>query len=263
MSQPRPNRPGLLAELKRRRVFRVAVVYAAVAFVIWLAAEIAFPALALPDWTLTLVVVLTLLGFPVAIVFAWAFDITPSGIRRSDELALDASGQAAHTTWLSLPTVLAVLAMLAIGIAAGWLLKPGPGEPGRAPAATGAAAASIAVLPFVNLREDPANEYSGDGLADELSSVLSRVPDLKVAARTSAFAFKGRSVNVSEIGEALNVATVLEGSVRKGSSRASASSRRPSQRWSRRTRRGIQNCLGSTQCQCSRTCDLIRASRAF
>ncbi|UCC83665.1 MAG: tetratricopeptide repeat protein [Gemmatimonadota bacterium] len=162
---------AFLAELKRRKVYRVAIVYAAVAFVIWQVAEIAFPALHLPDWTLTFVVVVAVLGFPIAVSLAWAFDITPTGVKRT--AGLDASAE------------------------------------GR----------SIAVLPFADMSPDHDQEYFGDGVAEEVLNVLTRIPDLQVAARTSSFSFKDKGCTVQEIGRELGVATVLEGSVRKAGDR--------------------------------------------
>jgi adenylate cyclase len=163
-----------LTELKRRRVYRVAVVYAAVAFVVWQAAEIAVPGLNLPNWVLTLVIVLTLLGFPIAVVLAWAFDITPAGIERTQ-------GEGAAEA----------------------VERPSPPR------------LSVAVLPFENLSADPENEYFSDGISEELLNTLARVPGLRVAARTSSFAFKGKGTSICEIGGALNVANVVEGSVRR------------------------------------------------
>jgi TolB-like protein len=172
---------SFLTELKRRKVYRVAVVYAVVAFVIWQAAEIAVPGLNLPGWVLTLVILLTVLGFPIAVVLAWAFDITPAGIERTP-----------------------------------------PEEVERAPAEADRPAPprlSVAVLPFENLSADPENEYFSDGISEELLNTLARVPGLRVAARTSSFAFKGKSASIGEIGEALNVAHVVEGSVRRAGDR--------------------------------------------
>lgn len=160
-----------LAELKRRKVVRVAIVYVVVGLVVVEAANNLLPALNLPDWTVTLVVALAILGFPVAVALAWAFDITPSGVKRTT--SLDA----------------------------------------------GAEARSIAVLPFTDMSPDHDQEYFGDGVAEEVLNVLTRIPDLRVAARTSSFSYKDKGCSIREIGQELGVATVLEGSVRKAGNR--------------------------------------------
>jgi adenylate cyclase len=160
-----------LAELKRRKVVRVAIVYVVVGLVVVEAANNLLPALNLPDWTVTLVVALAILGFPVAVALAWAFDITPSGVERTADLDV------------------------------------------------GAEARSIAVLPFTDMSADHDQEYFGDGVAEEVLNVLTRIPDLRVAARTSSFSYKDKGCSIREIGQELGVATVLEGSVRKAGNR--------------------------------------------
>jgi adenylate cyclase len=205
---------ALLAELKRRKVFRVAAVYGAAAFVVIRAADIVFPSLSLPAWTVTLVVALALLGLPLALVLAWAFDATPEGVRRTEpasahELAAIVAQPRARR-WPAGIGALAGIALLAGGT--WWTVGRGAGAPA-------AAYDSIAVLPFVNLSGDPENEYFGDGLAEELLNALAGIEGLKVAARTSAFAFKGTSTDVRTIGDTLRVATVLEGSVRRSADR--------------------------------------------
>ncbi len=186
MSGPASKLGSFLAELKRRKVYRVAVVYAVVAFVIWQAAEIAFPSLHLPDWTLTFVVVMALIGFPIALVLAWAFEITPEGVRRT-ELARAETAEASTS--------------------------PPPAV------AQDVQSKSIAVLPFANMSDDPETEYFSDGMTEEIINALTQLEDLRVAARTSCFAFKGKALDVGEIGAKLKVATVLEGSVRRAGNR--------------------------------------------
>jgi adenylate cyclase len=176
---------GIIAELKRRRVIRVAIGYAALA---WLFVEISattFPMLRLPDWAPTLVLVLLLIGFPFAIMFAWAYQVTPEGLTRDSgpgQPASDSDNQAA---------------------------KP------DSPLATPVSDQSIAVLPFVNMSDDASNEYFSDGLSEELLNLLARIPGLHVAARTSSFSFKGEKFDIPAVAEKLRVANVLEGSVRK------------------------------------------------
>ncbi|HEX6132465.1 MAG TPA: hypothetical protein VFZ24_00695 [Longimicrobiales bacterium] len=199
--------PDLFTELKRRRVFRVAAVYAAIAWLIIQISATAFPYLALPAWTITLVIVLLIAGLPIALVLSWAYEVTPEGVRRTEPPA-DAAPRRRGT----LATVLVVLAAVVLGTYMYRLRTPpalAAGD-GRTEAIR-----SIAVLPFVNMSADADNEYFSDGLTEELLNTLAQVEDLRVAARTSAFAFKGVNRPVTEIGRTLNVETVLEGSVRK------------------------------------------------
>ncbi|UCC73716.1 MAG: hypothetical protein JSV86_03915, partial [Gemmatimonadota bacterium] len=170
----------LLEELKRRRVFRVAVVYAAVAFVIWQAAEIAVPGLNLPDIVLTTVILLTVLGFPVALALAWAFDVTPEGVKRTEP-----EGVAVERPEASPPL---------------------EGEPVRK---------SIVVLPFDNMSPDPQDAYLSDGLTEEIITGLSCCGPLRVISRNSARALKGTQKDTRTIASELDVQYVLEGSVRK------------------------------------------------
>jgi adenylate cyclase len=220
---------SLLAELKRRKVVRVAVVYAATAFAVLQAAEIMLPRMGVPEWGVSLVIALIVLGFPLALVLGWALEVTPDGIKRT-EAAPAESSDAATPALLGKRTVLAsaLLVAVGVGLGAGWLLKPGaPGEEeaiapvaGVAsdtapPAVAGPADNSIAVLPFLNMSPDPENAYFADGIAEELLNVLSGIDGLKVASRTSAFSFKGKDIPVPEIARLLDVRHVLEGSVRR------------------------------------------------
>ena len=187
---------GWFAELRRRKVFRVAAVYAVGA---WLAIQVAdavFEPLGLPAWSFKLVVALVVIGFPLACALAWAFDVTPEGIERTP-----APG-----------TVPAAPPAAAGGPAA---TAPAP----ALPAAPGAPAESVAILPFSDLSPAHDNEYFCDGIADEIINALCCVRGLRVASRTSSFQFKGRAADVREIGRALNVGAVLEGSVRKSGER--------------------------------------------
>ena len=210
MNDPLSNLRPLLGELKQRGVFRVAIAYAAVAFVIWQATEIAFPALGLPGWTLTFVVVLTLVGFPIALLLAWAFEITPQGVKRTEPLAEGAAGPEPRKRAIAATAGIAVL-VLAVAIA--WLLVRDTGQ------TSSVGTVSIAVLPFVSMSPDPDDEYFSDGLTEELINALGKVEGLRVVARTSAFAFKGQSRDIREIGDSLDVETVLEGSVRMSGDR--------------------------------------------
>jgi adenylate cyclase len=220
---------SLLAELKRRKVVRVAVVYAATAFAVLQAAEIMLPRMGVPDWGISLVIALIVLGFPLALVLGWALELTPEGLKRTEAAPAEPS-DVATPALLGKRTVLAsaLLVAVGVGLGAGWLLKPGvPGEEeaitpvagvasDKTPqAVAGPADNSIAVLPFLNMSPDPENAYFADGIAEELLNVLSGIDGLKVASRTSAFSFKGKDIPVPEIARLLDVRHVLEGSVRR------------------------------------------------
>jgi TolB-like protein len=216
-----PAYQRFFAELKRRRVFRVMAVYGAVAFVILQVADIALPGLGLPEWTITLILALTLLGFPFAIVLAWAFDMTPEGMQRTADAT-----PAELTQIIAAPAsqrwpagVLALVGMTAL-LAGAWYVgtqsaPAAAADPASAGAEPGVPSASIAVLPFVNMSSDPEQEYFSDGISEELLNLLAKIPELQVAARTSSFSFKDQNLEIPEIARRLNVAHVLEGSVRK------------------------------------------------
>lgn len=212
MSQT-PGYQRFLADLKRRQVFRVAAVYGAAAFVVIQAADVIFPRIPLPEWTVSLVVWLAILGFPVAVAISWVFERTPEGLKRTDEASAseleEIATRPARIRWPA-----GVAALLGIGLLAGggwWALQ--------GPLAGDASYDSIAVLPFADLSGQEENEYFGDGLAEELLNALAGIEGLKVAARTSAFTFKDSDADIREIAEALDVETVLEGSVRRSSDR--------------------------------------------
>jgi TolB-like protein/tetratricopeptide (TPR) repeat protein len=207
---------GFLAELRRRNVFKVAMVYVIASWVLIQVAETTFPALRLPDWTVTFVVLLLALLFPIALIFAWAFELTPEGLKRSDAVAPEESvttrtGQRINQLIIA-ALVVAVIVLVAThrGID---FTDEGGGE---------AASASIAVLPFINMSNDPGNEYFSDGLSEELLNTLAQVDGLRVAARTSSFHFKNTTEDLREVARKLGVDNVLEGSVRKSGNRIRA-----------------------------------------
>lgn len=215
---------SLLAELKRRKVVRVAVVYAATAFAIVQAADVMLPRLAVPDWALTLIVVLLVLGFPVALVMGWALELTPEGVKVTRPP--DAQpGAAPSPSLLGKRTVFAsaLLVVLGLGIGAGWFLRPASGpddsaaggqDAGLASDAAVIADKSIAVLPFADFSPGGNQEWFADGLTEEILNALARTPDLLVAARTSSFRYKGSALDIPQIAAELGVAHVLEGSIR-------------------------------------------------
>ena len=205
------NQPSFFAELKRRNVYKVAVAYAVVGWLLIQVATQVFPFLEIPNWAIRLVIVLAALGFPVALIIAWAFEITPEGIKRTD--AADAKRQHSRGgVWIA---VVAIAATLSVGLFFLGRYTAGRGTPRENVAAAGVQQKSIAVLPLVNTSGDPSNEYFSDGLSEELIAVLAKIPDLKVIGRSSSFLFKGKSDDSKTIGEKLGVAQLIEGSVRK------------------------------------------------
>jgi TolB-like protein len=199
---------GFLAELQRRRVFRVAVVYAAVAFVVWQAAEIAFEALSLPPWALTLVVVVSLLGFPIAMVLAWAFDITPVGVVRTEPLGEEPGAYRQPGRPLALVAVAGVLGLTVL--VALYMVPRLPGWAGRDGGSSGM---KLLVLPFENLGA-PIDEYFADGITEEITARLASLPGLGVIARTTAIRYRATEKTVAEIGAELGIDYILEGTVR-------------------------------------------------
>lgn len=213
---------SLFAELRRRKVFRVAVVYAATAFVILQAAELMLPRLGIPDWVSALIVVLVILGFPIALVMAWALELTPDGVRVTPRREGEAPEESVPSLLgkRTMATV-AALVLLGAGLGAGWFLKPtgDPVDHVTAPGDRIAVDKSIAVLPFADFSPGGDQAWFSDGLAEEILNALSRIPDLRVASRTSSFRFRAQETDLAAIGERLGVAHVLEGSVRRADDR--------------------------------------------
>ena len=215
---------SLFAELKRRNVFRVGGAYAVVAWLLIEISDTIFPRLGLPEWTVTFVIVLLLLGFPVALVMAWAFELTPDGIKRTADAPQDANDvrdSRRGLDWLIIVALVVVIGMMA----AERVSVPGRGTDGSQPVAeTGGEEAvrpgsSIAVLAFDNMSPDPDNAYFAEGISEEILNILAGVDGLHVASRSSAFSFKDKSIPIPEIARELNVMHVLEGSVRRQGNR--------------------------------------------
>ncbi len=210
---------SLFNELKRRNVFKVAAAYLIVAWLIMQAGDTLAPALHLPDWINSALAFFLILGFPLAVIFAWAFELTPEGIKREREV--DRNRSITHQTGQKLNYTIIALLVVALGYMT-WdkFTKPAPKPAGggaqNVAAQNGTTGApSIAVLPFINMSEDASNGYFSDGLTEELLNVLAKIKELQVAGRTSSFAFKGKNEDLRAIGEKLNVKSILEGSVRK------------------------------------------------
>jgi TolB-like protein len=208
-------------ELKRRNVVRVGLAYAIVAWLILQLSDILAPMLSLPEWIGKMVFFILLIGFPLALIFAWAFELTPKGLKREKNVDRDQS--ITNVTGRKLDMI--IIAVLAVAVAFFSFDKFVLGS--KTPiTATGTlqpvaelVQQSIAVLPFVNMSSDPEQEYFSDGLSEEILNLLAKIPDLKVIGRTSSFAFKGKNQDLRAIGEALGARTVLEGSVRNSGER--------------------------------------------
>jgi len=222
MSEDGSGVSGFFEDLKRRKVIRVAIAYAVVAFVLMQVADAFFEPMNLPDWSATLVLWLLILGFPVAIVLAWALEVTPEGVKRTDG-GTPQGGKAVSTPRPRETSGEAATAEAAAAAApAAQALpdaEPATARPARPRPEPGDDRRSIAVLPFVNMSDDKENEYFSDGISEEILNLLVKLPKLRVASRTSSFAFKGKEASIPEVAQKLGVETVLEGSIRRAGDR--------------------------------------------
>jgi TolB-like protein/Tfp pilus assembly protein PilF len=207
---------NFFAELKRRNVYKVAVAYAVIAWLLVQAASIFLPAFNSPQWAIQIIILVLVVGFPVALIFAWAFEITPEGIKRESEI--EPTKSIARRTGRKIVALTIALAVVAAGLFVYQLVRSKP-DTSNSPITATTANKSIAVLPFVDLSEGHNQEYFCDGISEEILDALAKVEGLRVVARTSSFAFKGKSADVSEIGQKLNVQNVLEGSLRREGNR--------------------------------------------
>jgi len=209
---------SFFSELNRRNVFRVAIVYVVTAWLIAQVAGLAADSFGAPAWVMKMIITMLMLGAPVALVMAWAYELTPGGLRRD----AGAEARQAPTGKLDRSIIIVLVAALAYFAWDKFILDPQRDEALLESLSTEPveilpqnADRSIAVLAFVNMSDDSSNEYFSDGLSEELLNLLVKIPELRVAARTSSFSFKGKDVKISEIAKELNVSHVLEGSVRK------------------------------------------------
>ncbi len=215
---------SLFAELRRRNVFRVGTAYLVLAWLVIQVTDTVAPALKLPEWTLGVVVWIGIIGFPFALFFSWAFELTPDGLKREEEVQREAS--VTPVTGRRIDRVIVGLLVGAVGfllvdryyLSGGGISSPVAPVQVAEPAAENSYS-SIAVLPFVNMSKDEDQIYFSDGISEELLNLLARIQGLKVAARTSSFAFRGKEQDIRDIGRKLDVDTVLEGSVRKSGNR--------------------------------------------
>jgi TolB-like protein len=218
----------LINELKRRNVFRVAVGYVISSWLLAQVADLVLENIGAPDWVMQTIMLVLALGFPVVVFFSWAYEVTPEGIKRESEI--DRTQSITHATARKLDRAITVVLLVALTYFAYDKFVVSPAREAVLVEATKQAVTekivtkqekskhsgkSVAVLPFVNMSEDSGNEYFADGLSEELLNMLVKIPELRVAARTSSFSFKDKDLTISEIAHELNVSHVLEGSVRK------------------------------------------------
>ena len=199
---------SFIDELKRRNVIRVAIAYVIVAWFIAQVTELALESFAAPDWVIKTVLFLLVIGFPLALILAWAYELTPEGIKLEKDV--DRSESITHGTGRKLDfAIIAVLVLAVSLLVADKFTGDQPSDPPRM------VEKSIAVLPFVNISSDKEQEYFSDGITEQILNALASVKELKVAGRTSSFAFKGQNQDLRRIGDILGVEHILEGSVRK------------------------------------------------
>jgi len=207
------NARNFFSELKRRHVYRVAIAYGVVA---WLLVQIAtqvFPFFEIPNWVVRLVVLITVLGFPAALIIAWAFEMTPEGLKRDNEI--QPNEYVPRWSTRKFAALVASLAIFAAGVPLVHLVRTKPAFLSRLNAASALSEKSIAVLPLLNENGDSSDEYFSDGLSEELIAALAQVKGLKVIGRSSSFRFKDQKEDSKSIGDKLGVSTLLEGTVRK------------------------------------------------
>jgi TolB-like protein len=221
---------SFFAELKRRNVFRVGIAYVVVTWLVLQVADVMIDNIGAPEWLFKFIVLMLGIGFPVALLFAWAFEMTPQGLKRESEV--DRSHSITPHTGRKLDYIIIGVLVVALGYFVSDRIKPGPESPGPQATAQDRAAAgdmtlapevaadpSIAVLPFVNMSNDPEQEFFSDGISEELLNLLVRVDGLQVASRTSSVTYQGANRNLPQIASELQVDHELEGSVRKADNR--------------------------------------------
>jgi len=204
------NWRNFFVELKRRNVYKVAVAYGVVAWLLVQVATQVFPFLEIPNWVVRMVIALVVIGFPIALVIAWAFELTPEGIKRTEDVDLPAGSDSKKRTWIYIAVIGA-----AFSIGLFFIGRYTARNSSSSASSSEFPAKSIAVLPLLNESGDPKDEYFSDGLSEELISALAQIKNLKVIGRSSSFRFKDRKEETKTIGEKLGVTTLLEGTVRK------------------------------------------------
>ena len=208
---------NLIEELKRRNVIRVGLAYLVAAWVVLQIADLVLENIGAPDWVMQTLMLVSALGFPVVLLFSWAFELTPEGIKREKDVA-DGESITRHTAH-KLDRMTVGLLFVVVLLVVVERMVPEEDVPEAAPAMAAVTEKSIAVLAFEDLSPEGNQEYFAEGISEELLNVLAQIPDLKVAGRTSSFAFKDQKRDLREIGEILEVAHILEGSVRTSGDR--------------------------------------------
>src|SRR5947207_3018743 len=201
------------AELKRRNVYKIAVAYAVVGWLLVQVTTQVFPIFEIPNWALRLIVLAIIIGFPIALVIAWAFELTPEGLKRTEDVDLTAQARTKSHTWIY---IVVVGAAFSIGlIFVGRYTARNTAGAVRTEAATGSSIPqkSIAILPFENLSEEKANAYFAEGIKDEILTKLAAVRDLKIISRTSTAKYQSKPDNLKTVAQELGVSTILEGAV--------------------------------------------------
>src|SRR5450631_933780 len=199
------------AELKRRNVYKVAIAYAVVGWLLVQVATQVFPFFEIPNWAIRLVVLLIVIGFPIAVIIAWAFELTPEGLKRTEVADAAPIHPSAHRTWIYMVIIAGAIALGLFSIQR----FGGRNNVAKQNALPALPEKSIAVLPFENLSSDKENAYFAEGIQDEILTRLSKVAALKVISRTSTQKYKSAPDNLREVGKQLGVANLLEGSVQK------------------------------------------------
>jgi TolB-like protein/Tfp pilus assembly protein PilF len=206
------NPQNFFAELKRRNVYKVAVAYAVISWLLIQAASIFFPAFDAPPWVMKIFIIVIIFGFPVALIFSWAFEITSEGIKLESEIELSKS--ITRRTGRKIVALTIALAVVAAGLFVYQLVRS-KSDTSSSPTAATIVNKSIAVLPFDNLSGDPQNAYFSEGVQDEILTRLAKIAELKVISRTSTQRFKSAPNDLRQIAQQLGVANILEGSVQK------------------------------------------------
>jgi TolB-like protein/Tfp pilus assembly protein PilF len=204
------------AELKRRNVYKVAVAYAVVGWLVIQVSSTVLPTFHAPEWVVQTLVVLVALGFPIALVIAWAFELTPEGLKRAEDVDLPMKRRPKSHAWIYIAVAGAILSVGLFILGRYTASRAGPAGGGRAPAAADSAPAkSIAILPFENLSDEKANAYFAEGVQDEILTKLAAVRDLKVISRTSTAKYQSKPDNLKTVAQELGVSTILEGAVQR------------------------------------------------
>jgi TolB-like protein/Flp pilus assembly protein TadD len=205
---------NFFSELKRRNVYKVAVAYAVVAWLLIQVATQVFPFFEIPNWTVRLVVLAVIAGFPIALIIAWAFELTPEGVKRTEDVDV-AEKRSRGGAWIYIVIAGAVLSIGLFVLGRYTASRSGSAETGRPAAAQPVPAKSIAILPFENLSDDKANAYFAEGVKDEILTKLAAVRDLKVISRTSTAKYQSKPDNLKAVAQELGVSTILEGAVQR------------------------------------------------